>query len=117
MGTNQAGQSVSPYFGETLKLSEHELEKIQLFLETVHKTLHIPLVLEESNVEYPIVSAENHYGISAEAQENLINFIEKKYQLGKSKIKLKILMSSTHQNLVHIGLPRSFITQLSITAN
>jgi hypothetical protein len=117
MGINQAGQTLSPYFGETLKLSEHELEQIQVFLETVHETLHIPLVLEQSNLEYPIVSAENHYGISTEAQERLINFIESKYQLGKSKIKLKILMSSRHENLVHIGLPRSFITQLSVTAN
>lgn len=105
---NQTGASVSPYYARKLKLSEHELEQIQAFLDTVHETLHIPLVLQESNPEYPIVLAENHQGMSVEDQENLIHFIQEKYQLDKTKIILKILISS-RQNRVHIGLPKALI--------
>ena len=110
----QTRQYPSPYCEGRLKLSESELEQIQLFLETVHQTLHIPLVLEESNPEYPIVLAENHYGITPKDQENLIELIQKKYQLDKKKVKLKILITS-HENLAHVGLSRSLITQIIIS--
>jgi hypothetical protein len=65
-------------------------------------------VLQESNPEYPIMLAENHYGISREDQENLIKLIQERYQIGKSNIKLKILISSS-QNRIHIGLPKALI--------
>lgn len=94
------------------KLSEQELEQIQVFLETVHQALQIPLVLQESNPNYPIALAENHYGISTEDQRSLIEFIEEKYQLGKSDINLKVFINS-RCDLAHIGLPRSLISQLS----
>ncbi len=116
MKMNQTGQSVSAYYAGQLKLSEDEFEQIQAFLESVHRTLHIPLVLQESNSEYPIGLAENHYGISTEEHENLVRFIEDKYQLGNTKIKLKVLINSS-QNRVHVGLPQALIKQFINSAN
>lgn len=110
MKMNQAGQSVSAYYAGKLKLSEHEFEQVQAFLESVHHTLRIPLVLQESNAEYPIALAENHYGISVEEHENLVRFIEDKYQLGKKKIKLKVLVNGS-QDRVHVGLSQALIKQ------
>ncbi len=116
MSMNQTGASLSPYYAGKLKLSEQELEQIQTFLDTVHETLHIPLVLQESNPEYPIVLAENHHGISIEEHENLIRFIQKKYRMDKTKITLKILISSS-QNRVHIGLPKTLIREFLTSLN
>ena len=113
MSRDSIGHSLLPNYGGKLRLSEQELEQIQVFLETVHQTLQIPLVLQESNPEYPIALAENHYGISTEDQKSLIEFIEEKYQLGKSDINLKVLMNG-RCDLAHIGLPRSLISQLSL---
>ncbi len=97
-----------------IKLSEHELEQIQVFLDTVHHTLKMPLVLQENTPECPIVLAENHYGITDEDQNNLIHFIQNKYILDKEAIKLKILIKSKN-NRVHIGIPRALIAQFSGT--
>ena len=116
MKMNQAGQSMPAYYAGKLKLSEHEFEEIQAFLESVHHTLHIPLVLQESNPEYPIGLAENHYGISTEEHENLVQFIKDKYHLGHKKVKLKVLISGS-QNRVHVGLSQDLIKEFIKDSN
>lgn len=116
MKMNQAGQSIPAYYAGKLRLSENEFEQIQSFLESVHHTLHIPLVLQESNPEYPIALAENHYGISTEEHESLVRFIEDKFQLGNKKIKLKVLINGS-ENRVHVGLSQALIKEFIKSPN